>query len=363
MTGILPPNHRQDQGLGPLLQYENVAWYQEGLVKILDRRVYPAQIRFVECRTVDQVAGAIRDMVTQSAGPYTAAGMGMALAAWYSRGKSAKTQIEALEEAARHLSQARPTTLPRMKKVTDSALLAARQALEEGQDDLTGVLFQLAFDSLERRYRRMALVGRHLVSLFPSPARIMTHCYGETILGTMIREAKEKGIQLSLICPETRPYLQGARLTASLAADMGVDVTVITDNMAAQVMSNRKVDILTTAADVICREGYVVNKVGTLQLAILAQYYGIPYFVTGIPDPTSLDQVQLEERDPHPVLETAGLRHTKPAVKGCYPSFDVTPPHLVSGIVTDRGVLTSDQLDSYHQSSGGEGDFYGGQSP
>ncbi len=361
MTDSVSKKQRQDQGLGQLLQYENVAWYQEGLVRILDRRVYPAQIHFVECRSVAQVADAIRDMVTQSAGPYTAAGMGMALAAWQARGKGPQEQIRQLEAAAAALSGARPTTRSRMQKITDQALQVARSGLDQGQGDLSRTLFQLAFDSLERRYRRMGLVGQHLVSLFPERIRLMTHCYGETILGTMIRAAKDKGIQMALYCPETRPYLQGARLTASLAADMGMDVTVITDNMAAQVMSMKKVDMLTTAADVICREGYVVNKVGTLQLAILAKYHGIPYFVTGIPDASSVDQVQLEERDPRQVLEMAGQRHVKPEVKGYYPAFDVTPPYLVSGLVTDRGLFTPYNLEDY-LASGQEEDFYGGSS-
>lgn len=351
---------RQDRDLGFLLRYENVAWFQEGRVRILDRRLYPSQISFVTCQSPAEVAGAIRDMVTQSAGPYTAAGMGMALAAWQSRGKSRERQIQDLEKAAHLLASARPTTRPRMLKITQSALTAAREGLAAGEADLSPRLFQVAFDALERRYARMARLADYLVSLFPSPARLMTYCYGETILGTSFRAAREKGIPLTLFCPESRPYLQGARLTASLAADMGVDVTVITDNMAGQVMTGQNIDLLTTAADAISREGYVVNKVGTLSMAILARHFGLPYYVTGIPDKLSLDQVQIEERDPGPVLEIQGRRHVKEGVKGYYPAFDITPPNLVSAVVTDAGILSPCDLDKYEGLAGHREDFYGG---
>ena len=350
---------RHDHDLGFLLRYENIAWYEDGLVRILDRRVYPAEIIFQECRTVEQVADAITRMVTQSAGPYTAAGMGMALAAYQVRGRSKEKQLAALEEAAGLLSTARPTTEPRMRQVTAGALTAALRALEQGEKDLTQTLFQAAYNSLERRYERMSRVGRNLISLLPQEATVMTHCFGETVVGTMIRAAQEKGLTLKLFCPETRPYFQGARLTASVAAEMGTDVTVITDNMPAEVFSRHQVDLFTTAADAITLDGYVVNKIGTLQIAMVAKYFGVPYFVTGIPDQVRISQVPIEARDPNQVLEAGGVRNTRPGVKGYYPAFDITPPHLISGVVTDTGILTPYTLDHYRPPGGREGDYYG----
>ncbi len=350
---------RQDQGLGFLLQYENVAWFEEGRVRILDRRVYPSKISFVECRTPGEVASAIRDMVTQSAGPYTAAGMGMALAAWQARGKTPELQKEELEAAALLLSAARPTTKSRMDKITGGALAAAQKALDQGIPDVSPLLFQLAIASLERRYERMSRVGQHLVSLFPQDAVVMTHCFGETIVGTMIRAAQEKGIRLKLYHPETRPYFQGARLTASVSAEMGADATVITDGMAAEVMSRRRVDLFTTAADAITRDGYVVNKVGTLQIAIAARYYEIPYYVTGIPDDMPVSDIVIEERDPALVLEAGGIKNTRPGVKGYYPAFDITPPGLIAGVVTDKGILSPCHLADYRISNE-EADYYSG---
>lgn len=339
---------RQDYGMAFILQYENVAWYQGGVVKILDRRVYPTSVEFVTCHTHEAVACAIADMVTQSAGPYTAAGMGMALAAHECRRMTEKERWAYLERAAHTLSHARPTTASRMVKVTDGCLKAAKKASEQGED-LVEAIFNCTLDSLNRRYATMDIVADHLVRMFPDKGRIMTQCYGETIVGTMLRKAKEEGKALKLFVPETRPYFQGSRLTASVAQGMGFDTTVITDNMAAHTMLNNNIDVYTSAADVICLDGYIVNKIGTYQLAIIAKYHGIPYFVTGFPDPEhpTIDTVVMEERNPQLVLEARGIQNTLEGVKGYYPSFDVTPPHLVSGVVTERGIYSTYDLKRY----------------
>ena len=130
---------------------------------------------------------------------------------------------------------------------------------------------------------------------------------------------------------------------------MGFDVTVITDNMPAFVMQKEKIDVFTSAADAICLDGHVVNKVGTFQIAIVAKYMGVPFFVSGAPDkghPT-VDTVKIEMRDPEFVLQAMGVRTACEGVKGYYPSFDITPPHLVSGVVTDAGILSPYDLHRY----------------
>lgn len=340
---------RQDQDMGFMLQYENVAWYENGKVRILDRRIYPTRTEFVECATHGEVAQAIADMVTQSAGPYTAAGMGMALAAYECRNKSKDQQLEYLRQASKTLSTARPTTTIRMAQITEGCVDAAIAALEAGASDGVQAIFDRTIDSLNRRYSRMDLIADRLVSLFPDKGTIMTQCFGETIVGTMLRRAKRLGKELKLYVPETRPYFQGARLTASVAIDQGYDTTVITDNMPATVMATKGVDVFTSAADVITLDGWVVNKVGTYQLAILAKYHGIPYYVTGLPDKTLIADVKIEERNPQEVLEARGVQNTKPGVKGFYPAFDKTPPHLVSGVVTDKGIYTPYNLTDYYK--------------
>ena len=348
---------RADKGLAFMLQYENVAWYDAGAVKILDRRVYPGRVEFVTCRTHVEVMQAIRDMVTQSAGPYTAAGMGMALAAWECREKPEKEQLAFLQQAVACIADARPTTKKRMEQVCTGCLAAAEQALKAGTrvDEAIRAHVVRANNS---RYSKVNEIAKYLVAMFPQHAAVMTQCFGETIVGMMLKEAKLAGKQLRLFCPETRPYFQGARLTATVCHDMGFDVTVITDNMPAFVMQREGIDVFTCAADAICLDGYVVNKVGTFQIAICANHFGISTFVTGAPDaghPTK-DTVTIEMRDPAFTLQAMGVRTAAEGVKGYYPAFDLTPPHLISGIVTDRGVFSPFDLQRYF-SSGGMGEY------
>ena len=339
---------RQDYNMAFMLQYENVAWYENGKVRILDRRIYPTEIKFVECYSYTEVAKAIADMVTQSAGPYTAAGMGMALAAYECRDLVMEEQKKFLEKAGSTIANARPTTANRMKKVTDGCLEAARLAFLSG-DNVVEAIFNRTLDSLNRRYSTMSIVGKNLVSLFPKNGTILTQCFGETIIGTMLRECQEQNNDIKLICSETRPYLQGARLTSSCGADMGFDTTVITDNMVAYAMQNEGIDIFTSAADTIARDGHIANKIGSFQIAILAKYFGIPYFVTGIPDEDKHfgKDIIIEKRDPSLVLKYRGIPNTLPDVKAIYPSFDVVPPHLISGIVTDKEIYTPYNLNEY----------------
>jgi len=342
---------RADKDLAFMLQYENVAWYENGSVRILDRRIYPTSVEFVICTRHEEVAQAIADMVTQSAGPYTAAGMGMALAAHEARDFDSEKFEAHMKAAADTLSHARPTTVERMKAITTGCLTVALQARES--DEAVDLAIRAhVVSNLNMRYNKIGQAAEHLVDLFPKQGTIMTQCFGETIVGQMLRVARERNYELKLICPETRPYFQGARLTASVAKDMGYDVTVITDNMPAYIMQTQKVDVFTSAADAICMDGYVVNKIGTLQIAIAAKYFGIPYFVTGAPDkghPT-IDTVTIEERDPEFVLQAMGVRTAMDGVNGFYPSFDITPPHLVSSVVTDRGIFSPYDLGRYYAS-------------
>lgn len=343
---------RMDQGMPFLLQYENVAWYESGRVRILDRRVYPREVRFEVCETYQEVVRAIADMVTQSAGPYTAVGMGMALAAHQVRGKDRAEQAAFLRQAAHDLAHARPTTANRYGKITFRCAAIAEAALEAGRDPIAAIVDD-TLESLGRRYSTMQLVGNHLAALIPEGGTLLTQCYGETIIGTLIRAARRTGRDFRVFCAETRPFLQGARLTASCFAQAGFDTTVLTDNMIAYAMEREGIDLFTSAADTIARDGHIANKTGTFQIAILAKYFGVPYYVTGIPDgdKRSAAEIVIEQRDPEPVLTSWGIPNTVPEVRGIYPSFDVTPPHLISGVVTDKGVYVPYLLDRYFETN------------
>ena len=339
---------RADKGLAFMLQYENVAWYEEGAVKVLDRRIYPAEKKFVICRSVPEVALAIKDMVTQSTGPYTLAPMGMAPAAWERTDKSPAEQKAHLEEASMIISTSRPTTRKRMAMLTESCIPVALKAAEEGRRADEAVRDHVV-EMNNARYNRVRQAARYLVEKFPEGGTVMTQCYAETILGMMLLECRERGNHIRLFCPETRPYFQGARFTSTVCHEMGFDTTLITDNMPAFVMAKEHVDVFTCAADAISCDGYVFNKVGTSQIAICAKHFGIPVYVSGAPDighPT-YDTVTIEMRDPDFVLQAMGVRTAAEGVKGYYPAFDMTPPELITGVVTKKGIFAPGELDGY----------------
>jgi methylthioribose-1-phosphate isomerase len=341
---------REDKDLAFMLQYENVAWYENGAVKILDRRIYPTRVEFVTCKHHTEVAKAIADMVTQSAGPYLAAGMGMALAAYECKNGSKEQIKDYLEKASYTLSHARPTTSTRMAAITEKCLQIGFDALDNNQP-IDDAIFLHTLEEINNKYVRIGKVANYLVDMFPNKGTILTQCFGETIVGLMLKEAKQRQKDIKIMCAETRPYFQGARLTASVAYDQDFDVTVITDNMPAYAMKNGLVDLFTSAADAISLDGHVVNKVGTYQIAILCKHFGIPYFATGIPDLAHPDiaSVKMEMRDGDFVLQAMGVKTAKEGVKGLYPSFDITPPELVSGIVTNKGIYSPYDLNRYYQ--------------
>lgn len=353
---------RQDDNLAFMLKYENVAWYDGKTVRILDRRIYPARIEYVTCRSYGEVIAAIKAMVTQSGGPYIAAAMGMALAAREIDAGTAEnagvgtTQAGAdfaarINAAAWEIAHARPTTAGKMGAITEVCARVAIEAKAAGQAPDKAV-FDHSLGVIGARYARATAQARYLVDQFPDKGTVMTQCFAETIVGTMLRECRERGMTIKVICPETRPYFQGARLTASVVRDMDFDVTVITDNMPGYAMKAKHVDVFTSAADVICMDGHIVNKVGTFQIALSARYWGIPYFCTGSPnrEHPGIDSVTIEERDENDVLEAMGVRTAMAGVHGFYPAFDITPPKLCDGIVTDKGIFSPYDLARYYKS-------------
>ena len=352
---------REDEGLAFLLKYENIAWYEKGAVRILDRRIYPVKTEFVTCTDYKEVAQAIRDMVTQSAGPYLAAAMGMALAAYQAvhASASAKNADTAsicayCEKAAYDLSHARPTTVEQMKSIVEGSLnVIKKYAGTASADEIVQAAFEYAFNYVNGNYKKYALIGALTADLIPQNGTVITQCFADTVTGTMLRSCKESGKNVRIICAETRPYFQGSRLTASVACDMGFPVTVITDNMCAFTMKAKNVDLFTSASDVITIDGHIVNKVGTFQMALAARYYGIPYYVTGTPDPkhADLSTVTIEERDGDAVLKAWDAKITMDGVKGYYPAFDITPPELCSGVVTELGVYEPHRLADYLKDS------------
>lgn len=342
---------RPDEGLGFLMQYENVAWYEDGAVRILDRRIYPIRTEFVTCRRHEEVAQAIADMVTQSGGPYTAASMAMVLACFESEGMTRDERVTYLEKASYTLSHARPTTSAKMGVYTGRVLEAAKKAMDAGAEgpEVTLAARAQALEDLDKRYAKSVPIGRLIAEQISDGGSILTQCWAELDIAMVLRAIREQNKNVKVFCAETRPYFQGARLTASCAVEMGFDVTVISDNMPAYTMKTKGIDLFTSAADVTTCDGYIVNKVGTFQIALACRYYGVPYIAAGNPNPAhpSIDSVTIEERDPELTLHAMDIKLTKDGVKGYYPAFDITPPEYVRAIATDKGLFKPADLHTY----------------
>ncbi|GLY48785.1 s-methyl-5-thioribose-1-phosphate isomerase [Lentzea sp. NBRC 102530] len=314
-------------------------------VLILDRRRFPFDREWVLCRTAEEVARAIEDMVTQSSGPYFAVLFGMVL-------KARTLRDQPFEQARAQLGET--ALLLENTRRTNNALRKATRVVLEHVDAAQDVEAALA-GALEgdRRYRaKSRALGEHTANLLPDDATVMTHCWADLYLTETVRAAQEQGKRLRFFCTETRPYLQGARLTAETLIEMGVDTTLITDGMGAAVLQSGQVNALVTAADRVTMDGHVINKVGTLGLAVAAHAFGVPFHAqVQAPDlhaPTA-DHVEIEYRDGAEVLQVLGRPSATPRVKGHYPAFDVTPPRFVTTVVTDRGVYGAGQLDEYYE--------------
>ncbi|GAA3042523.1 s-methyl-5-thioribose-1-phosphate isomerase [Actinokineospora globicatena] len=320
-------------------------------VAILDRRRFPFERVWVRCATVDEVAVAITDMVTQSSGPYFAALYGMVLAARDAAHLSAVDARAALDKAGDLLVASRSTN-NHLRKAVNAVLAEVDATGQVTGNELVDAATRGAANGDETYRAKSRALGEHSAKLLPDGARVLTHCWADAYLIETVAAAGRLGKDISFVCTETRPYLQGARLTAETLAEMGVDTTLITDGMGASVLQSGAVDVLLTAADRVTLDGHVVNKIGTLGLAVAAHAFGVPFLAqVQAPDPaapTAAD-VPIEYRDGAEVLHTLGVRTASDKVRGHYPAFDVTPPRFVTTIVTDRGPFAPDAVARYHQ--------------
>jgi methylthioribose-1-phosphate isomerase len=318
---------------------DNVFLEGDALV-VIDRRRLPREIVRLRCPDPEAVARAIEEMAVQGAGDIAiTAGFGLYLAARQAEQGGASKSDEALRAAAARLIATRPTGY-HLAALVNKLVRRIREAGDAAP--ASEVILASLRRALEAQRRISEDTGRHAEALLSSGDRILTHCFAGPALLYMLRFAREKGKDVRVICTETRPYLQGARLTAWSVSEMGVDTTLIADNMAAHCMSRGMVSKVFAAADRVAMDGTVANKVGTLQLAICADYFRIPFYILayGGPDAKTLrgEDIPIEERDPREVLEFRGTPISGPDVKGFYPAFDLTPARLVTGVVTAKGV-------------------------
>ncbi|HET9076023.1 MAG TPA: S-methyl-5-thioribose-1-phosphate isomerase [Acidimicrobiales bacterium] len=302
--------------------------WREDRVRLVDQRRLPEALTFVEAATVDELCSAIRDLVVRGAPALGVAGaMGVALA-W--------RHGEDVDRAAARLIATRPTAV-NLRWGVERALAAPDPVAEA---------LTVAAEDIERNHR----LGRHGSALLPDGARVLTHCnagslacagYG-TAVG-VIRAAHESGRRPRVWVDETRPVLQGSRLTAWELHRLGVPATVVVDGAAASLMAKGDVDCVVVGADRIAANGDVANKVGTYSLAVLARHHRIPFYVaaplsTVDPACRSGAAITVEQRDPGEVIFAGDRRVVPEGVEVANPAFDVTPARLVSAIITEAGI-------------------------
>ena len=324
-----------------LLRRENVARYEDGAVVIGDRRKFPFERTFVRCTDVEGVARAIEEMVTQGGGPANAALYAMALTARQVSDQAVERQREAFAAARKRLVRTRPTNTAMARRL-EGAAQVIEQALDAGED-VEQTLLRWIEDFRDANYKNYAVIGEFGANLIDDGDGILTMCFAETSFLLALALAKKAGKQMRVFTPETRPYLQGARLTAPSVHELGIPVQVIGDAMPGYVLSQGKVQKYFTAADLVTLDGHVVNKVGTFQNAIAAHYHGVPFFVFSWgPDKHKPDRssIEIEERDPAEMKSCRGVPTTSAEIDAYYPAFDITPPHLVAGIITQFGILS-----------------------
>ncbi len=324
-----------------ILQPQNIARIEGDVILIGDRRAYPLSQEFVSCASVEEVAVAIETMVTQGGGPVRAAMIAMLfLAGQADRGEVKKTP-ETFIEAKKRLQITRPTNTT-MARVLERLVEIILNNLQKGNE--LAIEVNKFIEDFQKEYESysfaMAETGAGLIE---DGDGVLTMCFAETSFILAIALALEQGKNIKVFSPETRPYLQGARLTAPCLMEVGADVTLITDSMCAFVMSQGKIQKYMTAVDIVTSDGWAANKIGTFQNAVCASYHGIPYFPFAIdPDMTrkGRDGIIIEERNPEEVKMIKGIPTTRPDMKAYYPAFDIVPPHLIAGIITPKGLVS-----------------------
>ena len=330
---------------------ETMRW-RGGQLEMIDQRVLPARFEYIAYDSAASVAEGIRSMVVRGAPAIgCAAAYGVALEALrLAPSHSGEQFTKQLEIGFDVLAQSRPTAvnlfwaLARMRRVW--------QAMGEGESiRFAQELLDEAHKILAEDVRINRTMGEHGAALLKDQARVLTHCNAGalataghgTALG-VIRSAVEAGKRISVIADETRPFLQGARLTAWEMMQERIPVTLITDGMAGHLMSHGEIDAVIVGADRIAANGDVANKIGTYMVAVLAQRHGIPFYVAAPLSTIDLAiksgaGIPIEERDPSEIYGFQEKRWAPEGVVVRNPAFDVTPAELVTALITEKGVV------------------------
>jgi methylthioribose-1-phosphate isomerase len=367
--------------------FKTIEWTDDG-VRMIDQLKLPTQEVYVTCRTYQEVAEAIRSMVIRGAPAIgVAAAMGVALGVKNSAARTIPELRAEFETIAETISKTRPTAVNlfwAVKRMRDAFEEFATTGtyppdkVPEGASGLDRITLMIPRDGSDSDMiaalkSRMVVeaqrilaediaineaMGRHGAALMPDSGTVLTHCnagalatggYG-TALG-VIRAAVAGGKKINVFADETRPFLQGARLTAWELAKDDIPVTLITDNMAGHFMKSGQIKAAIVGADRIAANGDVANKIGTYSVAVLARENQIPFYVAAPLSTidmslTSGEQIPIEERSPSEVTHWAGVATAPENVPACHPAFDVTPHRYVTAIITERGIARAPYTES-----------------
>jgi len=333
-----------------------VEW-KDGAVRLLDQSKLPAVVEFLDCRDYQVVADAIRTLKVRGAPAIgVTAAMGVALGAQAVHTTDYSSFAQAVVKICDELAATRPTAVNLFW-----ALERMKQKLASLRDQPVAVIKRLLVDEsqaiLEEDINLCKRMGRHGAELIQDGQTVLTHCnagslatagYG-TALG-VIRAAHDQGKKIKVIADETRPVLQGARLTAWELMQDHIPVTLITDNMAGSLMRQGKIQLCVVGADRIAANGDVANKIGTYSVAVLAKAHNIPFYVAAPYSTIDLktksgDEIPIEQRNPLEVTSIHGSHPVAPTDVTVYnPAFDVTPAELITGIITERGVFKPQEI-------------------
>jgi len=338
-------------------------WSDAGVV-MLDQRKLPREEIYLTLPTVLDVAQAIETMVIRGAPAIgCAAALGVALAATTSRATSLDALRRDVETASERLAKTRPTAvnlfwgLGRMREELDAASRVPRADLASVRAHLVAAAKRIVEEDVEI----CRAIGRSGLEVIPQNARILTHCnagalatagYG-TALG-VVRAAFEAGRVVNVFADETRPFLQGARLTAWELQKDAIPVTVIADGMAGHLMKHGEIDVIVVGADRIAANGDTANKIGTYMVAVLAQRHGLPFYIAAPLSTVDLatpdgDAIPIEERGRSEMAKLGGTEILPEGVPVRHPAFDVTPHDLIAGIITEAGVARAPFTASLHE--------------
>lgn len=335
---------------------EPIAW-SDGQLRIIDQTLLPTEYRVISLDTADAVWEAIKQLRVRGAPAIgVCAAFGVVVAVKEQHPGDGAAARQAAMNAADYLATSRPTAvnlfwaLERMKRAAESIHVSAPAA------DVIARLETEAMEILEEDQRLGRAIGEHGAPLIHEGYGVLTHCnagglattgYG-TALAVMFH-AHEAGTRFTAYADETRPLMQGARLTAWELQQVGIPVTVLCDNMAGQVMKEGRIQLVVTGADRIAANGDTANKIGTYSVAVLAKAHGIPFYIaapysTYDPAVASGDAIPIEERDPTEVTHGFAKQTAPDGVDVYNPAFDVTPAELIAGYITERGILRAKDL-------------------